>query len=74
MEKNILTVKHTTKSGEEKVYKYDNKKYYENYKAKHQYKCCDICGSTILSIYEKHHLRTNKCISHAQKKIKNIEL
>ena len=58
----VCKVKSVTKSGEEKVYEYDHKKYYDNYKQKHGKITCLVCGHDVNKFYLVNHLKTSKCI------------
>ena len=64
--KHKQTVKTVNKAGEEKVYCYDNKQYYENYKAKNPHCICDRCGALVLGLYLNKHQTSKKCGINAQ--------
>jgi len=58
----VCKVKSVTKSGEEKVYEYDHKKYYDIYKQKHGKIICLACAQDVNKSYLVNHMKTNKCI------------
>ena len=57
----VCKVKSFQKSGEEKVYEYDHKKYYDNYKQKHGKIICLACAQDVNKSYLVNHMKTNKC-------------
>ena len=58
----VCKLKSVMKSGDVKVYEYDHKKYYENYKQKHGKITCVVCGHDVNKSYLVNHLKTSKCI------------
>jgi len=67
-----MIVKQYLKNGDIRVYEYkDTRKYYETVKEKTGYSVCDVCGSTVMSIYLNKHKTMKKCLKHNDKLIKN---
>ena len=58
----VCKVKSVMKSGDVKVYEYDHKKYYQNYKQKHGKIICLACAQDVNKSYLVNHMKTNKCI------------
>ena len=67
----VCKVKSVTKSGEEKVYEYDHKKYYDNYKQKHGKIICLACAQDVNKSYLVNHQKTNKCIKKSAARVED---
>ena len=67
----VCKVKSVTKSGEEKVYEYDHKKYYDNYKQKHGKIICLACAQDVNKSYLVNHMKTNKCIKKSAARVED---
>ena len=64
----VCKVKSVMKSGDVKVYEYDHKKYYENYKQKDGKITCVVCGHDVNKSYLVNHLKTSKCIKKSSRR------